>query len=96
MTEISFDFSTLYLSCPVDILNERLEARARSSNRPDDLDARIRISRAQKFEASNPALLAELRHHPFREVDGSRTEGDVANNVQVCLQELRSEMETKT
>ncbi|KAI1463206.1 uncharacterized protein F4812DRAFT_463898 [Daldinia caldariorum] len=95
MTEISLDFGTVYLSCPVGILSERLEARARLSNRPDDLDARIRTLRVQEFEASSLALLAELRHHPFREIDGSRTEDDIASNLRICLQELRSEMRTK-
>ncbi|KAI1861045.1 hypothetical protein JX265_009664 [Neoarthrinium moseri] len=91
MAEISPKFCTLYLRCAPDVLSQRLETRAQSSSRTDDLDARVRSSRANRFEAESQALITELKKYPFREIDGSRPQNDVANDIQSCLQSMRAD-----
>lgn len=65
---MSSEFATIYLRCPSAVLENRLQARAQSSNRADDLDAENRALRALAFEKDSEALLAELRGAPFWEV----------------------------
>ncbi|KAI1861370.1 uncharacterized protein JN550_010900 [Neoarthrinium moseri] len=91
MAEISPEFCTLYLRCAPDVLSQRLETRAQSSSRTDDLDASVRSSRAKRFEAESQALITELKKYPFREIDGSRAQNDVANDIQSCLQSMRAD-----
>ncbi|KAI0187939.1 hypothetical protein F4808DRAFT_70648 [Astrocystis sublimbata] len=87
-TEVSPKFATVYLQCPSDILEQRLQARALSSNRIDDLDAKRRALRARTYEAESTALLGELRKAPFTEVDGSDPTEEVARVVGRCVQEV--------
>ncbi|KAK7928852.1 hypothetical protein PG985_005850 [Apiospora marii] len=92
--QMSSEFVTIYLRCPSAVLENRLQARAQSSNRADDLDAENRTLRALAFEKDSEALLAELRGAPFWEVDGSDLEEKVAHSMGRCMMELKNSKKT--